>query len=72
MDTAQIAWRKSKRSNDSGGACVEVGDRCIDGAALNVVWVRDTKDRDGGTLGIPRNQWLSFLEGLKAGEFNHI
>jgi hypothetical protein len=36
-------WRKSSYSDGNGGNCVEVG---ADGAIL----VRDTANRDGGTL----------------------
>lgn len=42
LDTA--TWRKSTYSGSSGGDCVEVAD------AAPVVLVRDTKDRDCGTL----------------------
>ncbi|MFY1620636.1 DUF397 domain-containing protein [Micromonospora sp. WMMD736] len=38
-------WRKSTRSGNNGGDCVEVADN-----RPGVVLVRDTKDRDGGTL----------------------
>ncbi|WP_093944175.1 DUF397 domain-containing protein [Actinoalloteichus hoggarensis] len=39
----RVAWRTSTR-NASQGACVEVG------RAPDLVGIRDTKDRDGGTL----------------------
>ena len=42
-------WRKSTRSGGNGGSCVEVADNLP-----TVVLVRDTKDRDGGTLRIAR------------------
>ena len=38
-------WRKSTKSGGNGGDCVEVADNLP-----GVVLVRDTKDRDGGTL----------------------
>ncbi|WP_203805185.1 DUF397 domain-containing protein [Actinoplanes couchii] len=38
-------WRKSARSGGDGGNCVEVADNLVD-----VVAVRDTKNKDGGTL----------------------
>ena len=43
-DTIDPRWRKSTRSSGNGGACVEVGH------AARAVLVRDTTDRDGGTL----------------------
>ncbi|WP_326551560.1 DUF397 domain-containing protein [Micromonospora sp. NBC_01813] len=50
------AWRKSSRSNGSSGNCVEVADN-LPGRVL----VRDTKDRDGGTLTFGPSAWSSFV-----------
>lgn len=49
-------WRKSSRSGDSGGDCVEVADNLADR-----VLVRDTKDRDGGTLTFGPGPWRAFV-----------
>jgi hypothetical protein len=49
-----IAWRTSSYSGN-GGHCVEIGHRPDD------VLVRDTKDRPGGTLTIPRAPWQHLL-----------
>ena len=59
------AWRKSTRSS-SGGNCVEVS------PADNypVVAVRDTKDRDGGTLVFSAAAWEAFIAGVRSGEFD--
>lgn len=54
-------WRKSTYSNANGGDCVEV-------AASGSVLVRDTKDRDGGTLIVPAEAWRMFASGIKNGE----
>jgi hypothetical protein len=54
-----IAWRKSSYSGSSGGNCVEVGD------AGRVVLVRDTRDRDGGTLAFTVDSWCKFTVSLK-------
>ena len=48
--------RKSTRSNGNGGACVEVADN-LPGRVL----VRDTKDRDGGTLTFEPAAWAAFV-----------
>ena len=59
------AWRKSSRSS-GGGNCVEVAP--ADDA--NVVGVRDTKNRDGGTLQFGAAAWTAFVDGVRAGEFD--
>ncbi|QIZ34291.1 DUF397 domain-containing protein [Saccharopolyspora sp. ASAGF58] len=61
---AQVPWRKSSRSSGGANNCVEVG------LATEVVGVRDTKDRDGGTLVFDRSAWGAFLPRLKAGRFD--
>ncbi|SFE63593.1 protein of unknown function [Actinopolyspora alba] len=53
-------WRKSSRSGGNGGNCVEVG------FAREVIGVRDTKDRDGGTLAVNSTAWTSFLDAIKS------
>ena len=54
-------WRKSSRSNTNGGACVEVADN-LPGRVL----VRDTKDRDGGTLTFGPAAWAAFVDLAKS------
>ncbi|WBB51766.1 DUF397 domain-containing protein [Verrucosispora sp. WMMA2044] len=49
-------WRKSTRSGAGGGDCVEVADNLT-----GIVLVRDTKDRDGGTLAFTPAAWASFV-----------
>jgi Domain of unknown function (DUF397) len=53
------AWRKSTYSGTDGGNCVEVSD------AARVVLVRDTKDRDGGSLAFTADAWAAFTARLK-------
>jgi hypothetical protein len=57
-------WRKSSRSNAAQDACVEVG------AGADVIGVRDTKDRDGGTLVFDSEIWRAFAAKVKAGHFD--
>jgi hypothetical protein len=49
-----VDWRKSTYSTGDGGACVEV-------ASGDMVMVRDTTDRDGGTLAVSAVAWERFL-----------
>jgi hypothetical protein len=52
-----MKWIKSSRSGGSGNgsACVEVA------RDAGRVYVRDTKDRDGGMLSVSAEQWSTFL-----------
>jgi hypothetical protein len=52
-------WRKSSYSGANGGNCVEVADDA------RVVLVRDTTDRDGGTLAFTPDAWVEFLGALR-------
>ena len=49
----------------SFGNCVEVG-RTADGAVV----VRDTKDRAQQALSFTDEEWIAFVAGVKAGEFD--
>ena len=48
------AWRKSSYSNGQGGDCVELA------SDSGTVMVRDTKNRQGGTLAVPAEAWAKF------------
>ncbi|MDI2031649.1 DUF397 domain-containing protein [Saccharopolyspora sp. TS4A08] len=52
-------WRTSSHSGQEGN-CVEVG------WSADQVGVRDTKDRDGGTLRFETEVWQRFLRSLDA------
>jgi hypothetical protein len=51
-------WRKSSYSGANGGNCVEV-------ATAEGVAVRDTTDRDGGTLTFSASAWQEFTRRLR-------
>lgn len=58
-DCVEVAsWRVATYTGSSGN-CVEVGD------ADRVMLVRDTKDRDGGTLTFTVDAWQAFTGTLK-------
>jgi Domain of unknown function (DUF397) len=51
-------WRKSSYSGANGGQCVEV-------ASADEIMVRDTTDRDGGTLAFTADAWQRFTSELR-------
>ena len=52
-------WRKSSYSDGNGGDCVETAS--CDGAVM----VRDTTNRDGGTLAFGAEAWTVFVTSLR-------
>jgi len=61
-----LTWRKSSFSSGSGGNCVEVTTLPDGGAA-----VRHSKNPGGPMIAYTAAEWTAFLEGVKAGEFDH-
>lgn len=61
---ARTAWQKSSLSGATG--CVEV---CTDGTD---VLVRDSKNPGQPFLRFTPIEWIAFLGGTKAGEFDHL
>ncbi|SCF10090.1 DUF397 domain-containing protein [Micromonospora chokoriensis] len=59
-DLTGAIWRKSTRSGDNGGACVEVADNLA-----GVVAVRDSKDLRGPGLMFPPKAWSAFVSSIK-------
>jgi hypothetical protein len=53
-------WRKASYSGTGGGDCAEVG-QLAEGVA-----VRDTKNRDGITLGFSAAAWQEFVTRLQS------
>jgi hypothetical protein len=59
MEATDLMWRKSTYSSDQGGDCVEVGH------TAGTIAVRDTTNRDGGTLAFSAAAWSSFTASLR-------
>jgi hypothetical protein len=58
------AWRKSSRSNSSGGACVELA------CGGDVRAVRDSKNPEGGVVRVNSRSAGAFLVAVKAGRLD--
>jgi hypothetical protein len=52
-------WRKSSYSGSNGGQCVESATGCGE------ILVRDSADRDGGTLSVTADAWSVFTASIK-------
>ena len=59
MEQLTPGWRKASYSGNGGANCVETGN------APGTVLVRDTTDRDGGTLSFTANAWRAFMANVK-------
>jgi hypothetical protein len=59
MEDRELSWRKSSRSGDNGGACVEVAE------LPDRVMVRDSKNVTGPTLAVSRAEWRAFIASLR-------
>jgi hypothetical protein len=57
--SSALIWRKSSFSGGNGGQCVETA------SSGRAVLVRDTTDRDGGTLTFTAGAWSAFLATVK-------
>jgi hypothetical protein len=63
--TATLQWRKATASESNG--CVELAPLPNGGVAL-----RDSKNEHGPVLSFTRHEWVSFLDGMANGEFDHL
>lgn len=52
-------WRKSSYSGSTGGQCVETA------SGHGTILVRDTTDRDGGTLTFTADAWQTFTGSIR-------
>jgi hypothetical protein len=63
MQYETLDWRTAS----TGGNCVEVAALPDGGVA-----VRDSKDRAGAVLEYTRDEWITFVDGLRRGVFDHL
>lgn len=61
-------WRKASDSDGNGGNCVEVAAAPGAGGSDVLCLVRDSKDRDGGSLAFTPAAWRSFTARVKSGD----
>ena len=65
MDS-DIGWMMSSRSTGNGGSCVEARRHA------GLIEVRNSKDPAAGTVRFTAEEWDSFLDGAKKGEFDRL
>ena len=58
MENPVMNWRKSSWSNGGGNACIEV-------ASDSGILIRDSTNRDGGTLALSAAAWQAFTSKVK-------
>ena len=66
FDRSTVRWIKASASNGSG-ACVETTS-IKEGEIL----VRNSRDPEGPILAFTKAEWVAFIAGAKAGEFDAI
>jgi hypothetical protein len=64
MTSSDIPFRISTFSNSD--SCVEVG------RSSERIDVRNSNDREAGTVSFNRKEWAAFIAGAKAGEFDEF
>lgn len=64
LDLSSATWRKSARSDSSGGDCVEVA------GVASVVAVRDSKDPDGPRLVVGRDAFGALARDIRSGRYD--
>ncbi|GAA3115260.1 DUF397 domain-containing protein [Streptosporangium carneum] len=67
VDLSGAEWKKSSRSGESGGNCVEVA-----GNLPGIIAVRDSKNPTGPSLAFTPCEWETFVKGVKSGSFDLI
>lgn len=63
---SETGWIMSSRSTGNGGSCVQARRNA------DVIEVRNSKHPDAGTVRFTVEEWDSFLDGAKKGEFDPL
>lgn len=64
LNLGEISWRVAR--NCSGGSCIRVA-RSTAGVVIG-----DSKNPGGAVLSYSRDEWISFVEGVRQGDFDDI
>jgi hypothetical protein len=59
-----LPWRIARRCN--AGSCVRVA------ASGDTIFIGDSKSPDGPVLAYTHSEWLTFVEGVKQGDFDNL
>jgi hypothetical protein len=59
-----LAWQIARSCN--GGACVRVA------LSENAILIGDSKNPNGPVLPFTRDEWKTFVEGIRQGDFDNI
>nr|WP_308291005.1 DUF397 domain-containing protein [Micromonospora sp. RL09-050-HVF-A] len=63
-DMTTARWHKSTRSGNQGN-CVEVATNLL--SRQGAVFVRDSKDPQGGQIAVTARSWTAFTDALREG-----
>jgi hypothetical protein len=64
--STDVSWMMSSRSTGNGGSCVEARRHA------DVIEVRNSKAPEAGIVRFTLEEWDSFLDGAKKGEFDRL
>jgi hypothetical protein len=65
-DQSKARWIKSSASSGNG-TCVETAS-----VRTDEILVRNSRDSEGPVLAFTKAEWIAFVAGVKAGEFDAI
>ncbi|MET7606234.1 DUF397 domain-containing protein [Streptomyces avermitilis] len=65
----ELRWWKSSYSGQNGGDCIECA---VTPSTADVVFVRDSKERDGARLAFTKEAWNSFVGATTTNSFGRV